>query len=222
MGGLFMKYEKLSKLFTSGSNGFYSIAIMQRTKFCHDSQTGKEWQEQDFVYFEYYSSENNDEEKEKINKSIEFYTDHDKSAINGQTGYVKYTFRFKIAEIIYFDKAKAYEIIFDADFTQLDDLSKFILENTIFKHEDVSGLKGKFKVDKLLGIAHTRLKNYGFYVTCSRCHGSGNYSYNLRDGTRCFKCAGKKFTMPSKITKKWRDEVIAFDFQNAIKEKKLK
>ena len=26
--------------------------------------------------------------------------------------------------------------------------------------------------------------------TCSRCHGSGNYSYNQIDGSRCFKCAG--------------------------------
>lgn len=26
--------------------------------------------------------------------------------------------------------------------------------------------------------------------TCSRCHGSGSYSYNQIDGSRCFKCSG--------------------------------
>lgn len=32
---------------------------------------------------------------------------------------------------------------------------------------------------------------------CSRCSGSGHYSYNQMDGTRCFKCRGQKETYPS-------------------------
>lgn len=31
-------------------------------------------------------------------------------------------------------------------------------------------------------------------VECSRCGGSGHYSFNLMYGTRCFKCAGNKLT----------------------------
>ncbi len=27
---------------------------------------------------------------------------------------------------------------------------------------------------------------------CARCHGSGHYSYNSMDGTRCFKCRGSR------------------------------
>jgi hypothetical protein len=34
--------------------------------------------------------------------------------------------------------------------------------------------------------------------TCTRCHGSGNYSYCERYGTRCFKCAGRKVTLTAR------------------------
>ena len=32
-------------------------------------------------------------------------------------------------------------------------------------------------------------------ITCSRCLGSGHYSYNAMTGTRCFKCNGKKVVL---------------------------
>lgn len=36
----------------------------------------------------------------------------------------------------------------------------------------------------------------GFEIEpCSRCGGSGSYSYNPMDGTRCFKCGGAKFVL---------------------------
>lgn len=31
--------------------------------------------------------------------------------------------------------------------------------------------------------------------TCSRCHGSGNYSFNIEYGDRCFKCGGRGNTL---------------------------
>ena len=35
----------------------------------------------------------------------------------------------------------------------------------------------------------------GFEIeTCSRCGGSGHFSYNQIDGSRCFKCGGAKVT----------------------------
>lgn len=49
----------------------------------------------------------------------------------------------------------------------------------------------------------------GFEIeTCSRCGGTGHYSYNQMDGTRCFKCHGKKVV----YTKRGR---AAFDLYEA-------
>lgn len=31
--------------------------------------------------------------------------------------------------------------------------------------------------------------------TCTRCGGSGNYSYNMMEGTRCYGCSGSGFQM---------------------------
>ena len=38
-------------------------------------------------------------------------------------------------------------------------------------------------------------------TTCSRCGGSGRYSYNMRDGDRCYGCAGKgvKYTKRANV-----------------------
>jgi hypothetical protein len=39
----------------------------------------------------------------------------------------------------------------------------------------------------------SRTDSMGFEIeTCSRCGGTGNYSYCQMHGTRCFKCSGKK------------------------------
>lgn len=41
--------------------------------------------------------------------------------------------------------------------------------------------------------------------TCSRCGGSGRYSFNLIHGTRCYGCGGtgKQKTKPAKPTPRW-------------------
>jgi hypothetical protein len=44
------------------------------------------------------------------------------------------------------------------------------------------------------------LWHLGCRETCSRCGGSGEYSYNQRDGTRCFKCNGRRYTS-AKLTR---------------------
>lgn len=45
-------------------------------------------------------------------------------------------------------------------------------------------------------------------TTCTRCGGDGNFSYNHRDGTRCFKCNGNGYALP-RITKKWLERAEA-------------
>lgn len=44
----------------------------------------------------------------------------------------------------------------------------------------------------------------GFPVdTCNRCEGSGQYSYNQRDGKRCMKCSGSGYTIAKRAAKAW-------------------
>lgn len=44
--------------------------------------------------------------------------------------------------------------------------------------------------DRQSAILNMRIVALGYGVPCSRCGGSGNYSFNMIDGTRCFKCRG--------------------------------
>lgn len=46
--------------------------------------------------------------------------------------------------------------------------------------------------------------SHGFPVdTCSRCDGSGQYSYNQRDGSRCLKCSGFGYTIAKRAAEAW-------------------
>jgi hypothetical protein len=49
---------------------------------------------------------------------------------------------------------------------------------------------------------------------CSRCGGTGEYSYNPMDGRRCFKCAGGRFQFTRKHS------AMARDLMNAIRSQK--
>jgi hypothetical protein len=42
----------------------------------------------------------------------------------------------------------------------------------------------------LIDVVRARLFGIGVRDTCGRCGGSGHYSFNQRDGTRCFGCSG--------------------------------
>lgn len=64
-------------------------------------------------------------------------------------------------------------------------------------------------------IVYTRLIGIECADFCTRCGGSGHYSYSLSHGTTCFKCEGKKYQMP-KITKQLLTKV-----ETAIEEGKL-
>lgn len=54
----------------------------------------------------------------------------------------------------------------------------------------------------------------GFEVKiCSRCCGTGNYSFNQIDGSRCYGCSGsgKKYTARGKATKLFWDSLVSID-----------
>jgi len=61
-------------------------------------------------------------------------------------------------------------------------------------------------VQKIMDIVIYRLFKEGFGKTCTRCGGTGEYSFNRMDGTRCFKCHGNKFIVP-KLTKKLKKQI---------------
>jgi len=46
-----------------------------------------------------------------------------------------------------------------------------------------------------------RVVKMGLGITCSRCGGTGKYSYNAMDGSRCYGCGGLGSTMPRKLQK---------------------
>ena len=54
-----------------------------------------------------------------------------------------------------------------------------------------------------------RLRELGKLETCSRCGGSGRYSYNMIDGDRCYGCNGAGVTLPKRYTKRLMHEVQA-------------
>lgn len=52
---------------------------------------------------------------------------------------------------------------------------------------------------KRRGLMNARLRALGHSTPCGRCGGSGNYSFNAMDGTRCYGCAGAG-GKPPKVT----------------------
>lgn len=51
--------------------------------------------------------------------------------------------------------------------------------------------------EKVNGYLSARLVGLGHGKACSRCGGSGHYSSNAIDGTRCFGCRGACYVAPS-------------------------
>jgi len=47
-------------------------------------------------------------------------------------------------------------------------------------------------------------------ITCPRCHGTGEYSFNLKDGTVCYGCHGRKykFTPRGAAAKKYLEDKL--------------
>jgi hypothetical protein len=60
--------------------------------------------------------------------------------------------------------------------------------------------------ERVYKIAMSRLSKSPFTKTCSRCGGTGNHSFNLKDGTICYGCSGYRKVLP-KITQKLLKEI---------------
>lgn len=70
---------------------------------------------------------------------------------------------------------------------------------------------GKMVDPKLLAsICMNNLRNMGLLKICTRCGGTGQYSRDSDGCTVCYKCKGFKYTFPSKVTKKLRNDIIEY------------
>lgn len=56
--------------------------------------------------------------------------------------------------------------------------------------------------EKLTAVMN-RLRYLNLLDVCSRCSGTGSYSYNSINGTVCFQCKGFKFTFPKTINQEY-------------------
>lgn len=68
------------------------------------------------------------------------------------------------------------------------------------------GVKTDIEENRIQNVSF-RLVHLGHGITCSRCGGSGHYSYNRMYGTTCFKCNGRGQQAP-KLTEKLLQRVI--------------
>lgn len=89
--------------------------------------------------------------------------------------------------------------IWDAVFLARTD-DEIALLNAAFGAKIASDERHALKTaDKLVDVAKRQLIKAGKLEadTCGRCGGSGHYSYNQTDGTKCFGCSGSGKKMPS-------------------------
>ncbi len=73
-----------------------------------------------------------------------------------------------------------------------------MLDSQICELFDLGGITDDRKRERII---QGRLIGLGHCQYCSRCGGSGHYSFNLMDGTRCYGCSGSGYNR-QKITRK--------------------
>lgn len=71
-------------------------------------------------------------------------------------------------------------------------------------------------IHKCINAAFEKMIKEGFIKeqSCSRCNGSGHYSFNLQDGSMCWGCQGTGIERP-KITKKLIINIKKLGFDSA-------
>ena len=165
----------------------------------------------------YYDAETEAAEKDRIARYMSgeysIGASASSSTFNGQTTtVVKRNYRV----YDYKTGREAARFLFDNDRAAASDFDRWLVDTVIFElKDDPDGIRGRYSFTKLRGVALARLKENGFMVACGRCGGSGHYSYNQIDGTRCYGCNGQKVRLP-RITKKWQRSVEEFDFRAAL------
>lgn len=112
--------------------------------------------------------------------------------------------------------AEAAKLRFNLEYADLSAQDRFILDTVILSITAKTPDQLK-PVARLLGVAITRMRKQDLLDVCSRCSGTGEHLYNQKDGRTCWKCQGRRYTMP-KDTKKWRALVAAVNWKTLYKE----
>lgn len=72
--------------------------------------------------------------------------------------------------------------------------------------------------NKLLGNIYAWcLNKKSLRVICPRCNGTGEHSFNLKDGTKCYGCNGRTYILP-RLSKKWLN-LVKIEWQEHLKSK---
>lgn len=84
----------------------------------------------------------------------------------------------------------------EREFKTLPPVAKELISMACKEILSDDSLKCQNNVKRTLLIAKKRIHDAGLSTPCGRCGGSGHYSYNQRDATRCFGCGGAKWRIP--------------------------
>ena len=126
------------------------------------------------------------------------------------------TFIIKDNKIIYYSSERGWETekefkksIWERDWEKLKDAEKefisLMLPEILNWNWQEQNLKSP---DKLMGVALNKAikEEVVEKQPCTRCGGTGHYSFNLMHGTMCYGCGGRKWKYP-RITKKLIKEI---------------
>jgi len=116
-----------------------------------------------------------------------------------------------ISEATEFNGQEAYKQFWLLRFNKQDEKVQNILKAVYPNYLERLETEQLKTPDKLWNIAINKLVKLEtkFMKECTRCGGTGHYSYNQQIGTKCIKCNGLKYTLP-KITKKWLEDVTEY------------
>lgn len=81
----------------------------------------------------------------------------------------------------------------EADFNRLSDNQREFLRIMVPEVISSDELREANSIDRTIAVGNARIYRLGLSETCARCGGTGEYSFNYRDGTRCYGCNGRKW-----------------------------
>jgi hypothetical protein len=105
--------------------------------------------------------------------------------------------------VLYNEEARAFS--WSREYERLTASTRWMIDVAIPELPTVEERK-QYRVDKLVSVAKARIMKAGFTTVCGRCGGTGHYSYNQIDGTRCYGCGGRKVAMV-KLTKEVKKKI---------------
>lgn len=89
-------------------------------------------------------------------------------------------------------------------------------DNTLDRLCEALRVRSDLAQKKKLTSVMNRLKFLNMLVPCTRCSGTGNYSYNSISGTVCFMCNGFKCKLPEMLDQSYIDKASELTEQGEL------